>query len=728
VRERPIVQVLFITRLLLYLVVVAVPFVHPAVLVPYDASAIGLWFVIIPLMMALAFYLSPPVLKLRVWIPICAGVLIILSLIFAGLTWDTLGLLGAGLLAFMLTLLVFKTEGKGRAAAALELLFSGALYIAFLGFSRSSEEIARASEGILKILFIAAVLSFILHAAVLFAASFPRTLTGRGKRNLIILVAVLVPAAAALSLLLPMDFIRHEVRINPLEEELERKINPLDGETDSPLNGNSRNRNKKLLGLSEEEWKNLNLRRKGSRGGQPRQYPVMVVATGAESLYLGETYNGRLDPVAGLQAAQDEPLNELSTLRLIETWRNPATNDDAKRIQARAVVFSALKERFFAYWPVSFTPTVKDPDMSPFQFDYEAVFGITASTEDDRLLLARPLSAKEKTELALFLEAPLSPESVKGFRGHLDRLLKPGMTSYEKVLAILKGFKEFQYELGFDERVDIEKMLGFVRETKTGDCTEFANATAILARLSGVPSRVVTGYLASRALQTPMHQQGIAFLREQYEALAQYSPAELLLVTTSHRHAWAQVYIAPFGWIDVEATSYAKPPPPEGDANENPLVLPKRGRTAGKPVEPEPFPWLLVLAVVGITAAGGLLSVYAAKYLRLLALVVVSRRRSRAGLWALQKLLLIKLIVRGYAYKPPARTVLEYAEAHPEMLAFAERYTELRYRTGLTEGEAAAAWRELRAAYAALDRESRLRSRKKGGIFREFVSLKGFRY
>ena len=727
-KQKLLPHLLFYTRLLLYLAVVSVPFFHPAILVPYDASSIGLWFVIVPAMMFLAFYLSPPLLKIRFWLLISLGFLLTASVVAAGFTLDTLGLLGVGALSFVLTVLVFKTEGKGRVVAALEIFFSGALYYAFLNFSRSSEEVAAASAGILKLLFIVAVLTFIVHAVVLFAASFPRTLTGKGKRNLFILLGVLAPAAVAVALLLPVDFIRHEVRINPLEEELERQINPLEGDFNSPFDGNLQGRDKKLQGLSEEQWKNLNLRRRGTQGGRQRQYSVMVVATGARELYLGEKYFGKLDPVGGLLASEHEPLNELSTLRLIETWQNPVTGNDSKRIKARAEIYSTLKERFFAYRPVSFTPTIKDPDMNPFQYEYEGIFDITTATEDDRLLLSRPLNSEEKAALAQEIEVSLTPEAIKGFRRHLDKLLEPGMSSYEKVLAILNGWHTFQYELGYDERVHVQKILDFVLETKRGDCTEFANATAILSRLAGVPSRVVTGFLASRGLQLPMHTYGLMYLQEQYDTLRRYSIDELLLVTTAHRHAWAQVYIAPFGWIDVEATAYAIPPPPEGDANESPLVLPKRGRVAGKPEEAPPFPWLTLLVVVLIVAGGVFVVLYAVSWIRRLVLEVVARSNSRLGLSALRRLLLIKLIIRGYPYKPPSRTMLDYARDIEELRDFAATYTELRYRQKIDPEEAGVLWRTLRRAYTTVNLTSRRQARKGGGIFREIFSLEGYRY
>jgi transglutaminase-like putative cysteine protease len=725
-------HVLFFTRLLLYLAVVAIPFFHPAILVPYDLSGIGQWFVIVPGMFLIAFYFSPPLMKIRFWLIIAGAFLIISSLIFGGFTLDTLGLLAAGALAFILTVLVFKTQGKGRVVAALELCFTGVLYVAFLSFSRSSQEIAQASSGILKLLFVAAVVTFFLHAAVLFIASFPQIFKGRGKRNLVVFMGVLAPIALVLALLLPVSFIVNDVRLNPLGPELDRQLDPADGFDRSPQdeNGNQLNklkndRNGKLEGMNRDRWNDMNLRR-GS-GKNQKQVAVMIVATAHNTLYLGSEYFSDLDSQRGLLHTQDEPLNDLAALRLIETWQNTTMVKDEGREDVSADIFSSLPERYFAYRPLSFTPTVMDKELRPFVYGYEGHFDVSTAPEEDLLKGDRALTAEEKAGLSRFLDVPFEPATAAAFKSYLSPLLKPGMKNYEKILAIMNGFHSFQYELGFDERVNTAKILNFVLIDKTGDCTEFSNATAMLARLAGVPSRVVTGYLASQDLMLPKHRQGLAYLRSRMPVLQKYDPSQLIMVTTSHRHSWAQVYVAPFGWIDVEATGYAKPPKMGGDANQWTLVVPRmeKGTEESGAL---PFPWLTVLEAVLIGSHGVLFLIYLIKYLRLMIIAAAAKRNTRLGLRALQRLLLLRLSDRGYAWKPPSVTIFEYSEKYAGLAGFAAHYTELRYREEWSDEERSRAWQDLRSEYARIMREEKQKGRGPGRWFFRLVSLKGFRY
>jgi hypothetical protein len=366
--------------------------------------------------------------------------------------------------------------------------------------------------------------------------------------------------------------------------------------------------------------------------------------------------------------------------------------------------------------------------MRPFRYNYTGAFALSTATEDDFLLLTNELSAEEKNKLAVFLDIPLSPEIRKEFLSHLDKLLKPQMNSYEKIIAILNGFRTFQYELGFDEMVHTKKIHDFLLNTKSGDCTEFSNATAMLSRLAGIPSRVVTGYLASQGMMLPKHKRGLKFLQDQYYQFRKYPLDKLILVTTAHKHSWAQVYIAPFGWLDVETTATAIPPPMGGNANDWNLVVPRKGKVVGKPSEPAPFPWLTLLLVTGIVIASGVVLLYVVKYMRLLILALISRRNSLRGLRALQKLLLMKLIVRGYKYKPPSKTILDYASVYPELKTFAEYYTELRYHGSIRGEDAFAVWQLLRQENAAINRATRKASWKKGGFWREIFSPEGFRY
>jgi len=86
------------------------------------------------------------------------------------------------------------------------------------------------------------------------------------------------------------------------------------------------------------------------------------------------------------------------------------------------------------------------------------------------------------------------------------------------------------------EPLDLEHPTdSFLFDTKKGYCVHFAAAFANLARLAGLPSRIVTGYKAD-------HKNGI----ENY-----------LVIRESDAHAWVELYLDSAGWVRFEPTALA---------------------------------------------------------------------------------------------------------------------------------------------------------------------------
>jgi transglutaminase-like putative cysteine protease len=97
-------------------------------------------------------------------------------------------------------------------------------------------------------------------------------------------------------------------------------------------------------------------------------------------------------------------------------------------------------------------------------------------------------------------------------------------------------------------------LLDFLTKDKRGDCEQFAPAFAVLARLIGIPSRVVVGYTAGSVTGD----QGV--------------------VTTADAHAWPELYIATVGWVRFEPT-------PNGAQDQGTATLPDytTGKIPGLP-------------------------------------------------------------------------------------------------------------------------------------------------
>ncbi len=104
------------------------------------------------------------------------------------------------------------------------------------------------------------------------------------------------------------------------------------------------------------------------------------------------------------------------------------------------------------------------------------------------------------------------------------------------------------YEVGPRKGVDraIKKIDGIPQIE--GDCNEVADTFVTMMRISGVPARTVFGFL----LENREHQ--VYWLNLSLEDNESQE-----VVSHWGGHTWPQVYIPPWGWIDVEMLEYLQP-------------------------------------------------------------------------------------------------------------------------------------------------------------------------
>jgi hypothetical protein len=194
--------------------------------------------------------------------------------------------------------------------------------------------------------------------------------------------------------------------------------------------------------------------------------------------------------------------------------------------------------------------------------------------------------------------------------------------AYSKAVALQEWFTQsggFTYSLDVPPPSGASGLVDFVTKTKRGYCQQFAFAMAVMARLAGIPSRVVVGYT-----------QGV------------YRGNGVWEVRTSDAHAWPELYFAGMGWLRFEPTpsggagqagqATATPPaysfPPAGSVGPTPTptrsaptpgITPSAAAAKGgaggklKPVSAgggrigrgpsAPFPvWPVILAVLAVAA------------------------------------------------------------------------------------------------------------------------------
>ena len=126
------------------------------------------------------------------------------------------------------------------------------------------------------------------------------------------------------------------------------------------------------------------------------------------------------------------------------------------------------------------------------------------------------------------------PASVPGRVFELTQEICRGTKSrLEQCRAITQYLRKYQYTTSVTRTAPEEDSVDhFLFESKTGYCTYFASAMAVMCRTQGIPARYVEGFACYQPDLTK---------RE-------------LEVKGVHAHAWCEVYFSGVGWVPFEAT------------------------------------------------------------------------------------------------------------------------------------------------------------------------------
>jgi transglutaminase-like putative cysteine protease len=142
-----------------------------------------------------------------------------------------------------------------------------------------------------------------------------------------------------------------------------------------------------------------------------------------------------------------------------------------------------------------------------------------------------------------------------------------GMTTeYEKINALATWLSRppFTYNSAASGFNTPAGLLTFLTKTHAGVCVQYAYALAVLARLDGVPARLVGGFTGG-LLTSPGH----------------------YVVRTDDDHAWTEAYFTGFGWLQFEAT----PQGGDGTAHANRYQTQPQGTVrGGNNFFPQPLP------------------------------------------------------------------------------------------------------------------------------------------
>ncbi|MBO0896406.1 transglutaminase family protein [Arthrobacter sunyaminii] len=311
------------------------------------------------------------------------------------------------------------------------------------------------------------------------------------------------------------------------------------------------------------------------------------------SLYLRST---TLEDFSGRRWAPD--LREDTRRRGLQDMSPAEVND---RAPAMSVVTTRVSsETYVSPWLLApYAPQRVSGALGPFSWDPKTMTVISGdNTERGKLDYEVQSLAPNLSQADLQGLAPASKDAVDPVFTSLPEDLPASIRDaaaaategtsgpYEQAMAIqayLRG-PAFSYSLdapvegGYDGN-GIDVLDRFLQE-KSGYCTHFAAAMAVMAREAGIPSRMALGFAPGRST-------GNSFPGNDGQELREFE------VDSRDAHAWPELYFEGLGWVRFEPTpSRGSVPAYAVEPRSNPTQVrdDERDLEAGNPVLPEPLP------------------------------------------------------------------------------------------------------------------------------------------
>ncbi len=278
--------------------------------------------------------------------------------------------------------------------------------------------------------------------------------------------------------------------------------------------------------------------------GRPDDELVMRVRADRPAFWRGlayATYDGRFwyadeDPPDKIEGTDNEmvlpspPGPALAPSRydeLIQTFFIEAPQAN--------LVFSAYRPTRL-YYPAAYVRLDRNGSLrSPVQVDQGMVYSVVSRRLDpgaDELRAAETGTQLPQAELERYLQVPDTlPQRVRDLAASITR---DAPTRYDKVLAIESWLMQnTEYTLDIPPLPPgADAVDHFLFEERRGFCEQIATAEVILLRLSGVPARLVSGYVPGER----------SFFSGTFE------------VRGSDAHAWTEIYYPGLGWVESDPT------------------------------------------------------------------------------------------------------------------------------------------------------------------------------
>jgi transglutaminase-like putative cysteine protease len=157
--------------------------------------------------------------------------------------------------------------------------------------------------------------------------------------------------------------------------------------------------------------------------------------------------------------------------------------------------------------------------------------------------------------------------------------------AYEAMKALEEHFNDtsvFTYSLENQPIPPNKDVVDWLLQTRRGYCTYYASAMAIMGRLLGIPTRVVSGF--SQGHFDPQH--------------------NMWVVDGSDAHSWVQAYLPNLGWVSFDPTpTFAPNAAPSASAQPTPPPVPTPTSSPVPPPAPTQKPQVTPVATVHAAAS-----------------------------------------------------------------------------------------------------------------------------
>ena len=280
----------------------------------------------------------------------------------------------------------------------------------------------------------------------------------------------------------------------------------------------------------------LDLRVRGRLSDQ-----VMMLVKATNPIYhrgiVFERYTGKgwtiSSGVPGIVASRKRPPIALS-IKDREAYAGGRETIASYYIEAdQANVVFAPYQPLQLYFPASAVWQDRDSAItSSFTLDEGIVYSVV-STENPAApeILKRLPPIRGRRELERYLALPNLPERVVSFA---HQAAGGSDNPYAQLISIERALrKRCVYDTGAPfQRENQDSVDAFLFSSRSGNCDQFASAFVVLARLNGIPTRLVTGYTTG-----------------DYNPFTGYYE-----VKARHAHAWTEAYFQGFGWVAFDPT------------------------------------------------------------------------------------------------------------------------------------------------------------------------------